>query len=82
MLASLLLLNVGCILLVVSEIPAYEGFAAAQWFWHLLPVFAVMELTAVTLFAANLIVTFCRPPAHLAHTRELLAEARAALRHR
>jgi uncharacterized protein involved in response to NO len=65
MLASLLLLNAGCALRVFSEIPAYEGFAGAQVFWHILPVSAITELTAVTLFAANLIVTFCRPPAHL-----------------
>ena len=66
MLASLLLLNVGCALRVCSEIPAYEGFAYAQLFWPILPISAVTELVAVTLFAANLIVTFCRPPAHLA----------------
>ena len=68
MLASLLLLNLGCTLRVCSEIPAYEGFAGAHLFWQILPVSAVTELTAVTLFAANLIVTFCRPPAHLANT--------------
>jgi len=66
MFASLLLLNLGCALRVGSEIPAYEGFAHAQFFWHILPVSAVTELTAVALFAANLLVTFCRPPAHLA----------------
>jgi hypothetical protein len=67
MLGSVLLLNIGCALRVFSEIPAYEGFAGAQMFWKVLPVSAVTELTAVTLFAANLIVTFCRPPAHLAN---------------
>jgi uncharacterized protein involved in response to NO len=66
MFGSLLLLNAGCALRVLSEIPAYEGFAFAQWFWRALPVSAVTELSAVTLFAANLFVTFCRPPAHLA----------------
>lgn len=65
MFASLLLLNVGCALRVGSEIPAYEAFAHAQLFWRILPISAVTELTAVTLFAANLLVTFCRPPAHL-----------------
>lgn len=65
MLASLLLLNVGCALRVISEIPAYEGFAYAQLFWRILPVSAITELTAVTVFAANLLVTFCRPPVHL-----------------
>lgn len=65
MLASLLLLNIGCALRVVSEIPAYEGFAYAQLFWRILPVSAITELTAVSLFAANLLMTFSRPPAHL-----------------
>jgi hypothetical protein len=65
MLASVVLLNVGCALRVMSEIPAYEGFAAAQLFWRILPVSAVIELVAVTVFAANLIATFCQPPAHL-----------------
>ena len=69
MLGSLLLLNVGCALRVCSEIPAYEGFAHAQLFWRILPVSAITELAAVTLFAANLLVTFCRPPAHLTLTQ-------------
>ncbi len=61
MLASILLLNVGCALRVGSEIPAYEGFAGAQWFWRVLPISAITELIAVTLFAVNLLVTFSRP---------------------
>jgi len=65
MLASLSLLNAGCALRVCTEIPAYEGFAHAHIFWRILPLSAVTELAAVTLFALNLIVTFCRPPAHL-----------------
>jgi hypothetical protein len=74
MLASVVLLNVGCALRVCSEIPAYEGFAGARLFWHILPISAVTELTAVTLFAANLIVTFCRPPAHLANQKPHAAQ--------
>jgi uncharacterized protein involved in response to NO len=69
MLGSLLLLNVGCALRVCSEIPAYEGFAHARLFWRILPVSAITELAAVTLFAGNLLMTFCRPPAHLAPTQ-------------
>jgi hypothetical protein len=61
MLGSLLLLNVGCAMRVCSEIPAYEGFVHTQLFWRLLPISAISELTAVTLFAANLIATFGRP---------------------
>ncbi len=53
---SLFALNAGCLLRVVSEIGAYEGIAPALW--PLLPVSAVTELAAVTVFAANLIRTF------------------------
>ncbi len=63
MFAALFLLNAGCLLRVTCEIPAYEtGVALA---WSLLPISAVTELTAVALFAVNLLVTFLRPPAHL-----------------
>ena len=61
---SLVLLNVGCLLRVCSEIMAYERYASHAW--SVLPVSAVIELAAVTIFAANLGVTFLRPPAHLA----------------
>ncbi|MEP7365303.1 MAG: NnrS family protein [Acidobacteriota bacterium] len=63
MFASLLALTVGCALRVSSEIPAYEGYW--QGAWRILPVSAVVELTAVSLFAANLLLTFTQPPAHL-----------------
>ena len=62
MFASLLCLNAGCALRVVSEIPAYEGFSHQAW--AVLPVSAVVELTAVTLFAINLMLTFLQPSAH------------------
>lgn len=64
MFAGLALLNAGCALRVVSEIGAYEGYAPALW--PLLPVSAVTEMTAVTVFAANLLLTFRQAPAHLA----------------
>jgi len=63
MFASLALLNVGCLLRVTSEIPAYEGYLRQAW--SILPVSAVVELAAVTLFAANLVITSLQPPAHL-----------------
>ena len=65
MFASLALLNLGCALRVGSEIPAYEGYFRQAW--SVLPISAVVELTAVTLFAINLVLTFLRPPAHLMH---------------
>jgi hypothetical protein len=63
MFAGLALLNSGCVLRVVSEIGAYEGYVPSLW--PLLPVSAVIEMTAVTVFAANLLLTFRQPPAHI-----------------
>ena len=63
MFLSLIFLNTGCLLRVSSEIVAYEGYA--NYAWSVLPVSAVIELAAVTVFAFNLGVTFLRPPAHL-----------------
>lgn len=63
MFASLLLLNVGCVLRVSAEIPAYEGIYRGAW--AILPVSAIVEMTAVTIFAVNLLVTFVKPAAHL-----------------
>ncbi len=75
MFASLALLNLGCALRVVSEVLAYESYV--PWTWHVLPLSAIIELTAVTLFAANLGITFLRPPAHLAGRHPRPATARA-----
>jgi hypothetical protein len=58
--ASLAALNFGCLLRVASEIPAYE--VNLHLAWRVLPVSAVTELTAVTLFAVNLAVTLILPP--------------------
>lgn len=60
MLVMLILLMSGCALRVASEILAYQDYA--KWGWNILPVSALIELTAVALFALNLIVTFARPP--------------------
>lgn len=60
MLVMLVLLMTGCTLRVASEILAYQDYAA--WAWNVLPVSALIELAAVTLFAVNLTVTFLRPP--------------------
>ncbi len=60
MFATLALLMTGCTLRVGSEILAYQNFAA--WAWNVLPVSAVIELTAVTLFTISLVWTFLRPP--------------------
>lgn len=63
MFGALLLLNIGCALRVAAEIPAYEGWL--QQAWPALPVSALLELAAVTLFAINLFLTFSRPAAHV-----------------
>ena len=69
MLVSLLLLNAGCLLRVSAEILAYENYWRAAW--NALPWSAICELTAVTAFAANMLLTFKQPPAHLrASTQE------------
>ena len=60
MFIMLFLLMTGCTLRVASEILAYQNYAA--WAWYILPISALIELTAVALFAVNLIVTFARPP--------------------
>jgi uncharacterized protein involved in response to NO len=49
-----------CLLRVASEIPAYT--ANLQAAWTILPISAVTELTAVTLFAHNLGITLLLPP--------------------
>jgi len=61
------LLNLGCLLRVSSEIPAYEGFA--QKAWGVLPYSAVVELIAVSLFAFNLALS-------LAHRAQPVTDAR------
>jgi uncharacterized protein involved in response to NO len=60
MLLMLVLLMTGCTLRVTSEILAYQEYA--KWAWNILPISALIELTAVSLFAVNLLVTFARPP--------------------
>jgi len=63
---SLALLNLGCLLRVSMEPLAYELNRAAVW--RLLPVSAVIELVAVTIFVANLMGTLLTRPAHLRHS--------------
>jgi uncharacterized protein involved in response to NO len=56
MFLALALLAAGCALRVVSEIVAYQGLASAAWAW--LPVSALAEMAAVSVFAVNLGLTF------------------------
>jgi hypothetical protein len=77
MFANCALLTLGCALRVASEVLAYEGFSARAW--SVLPASAVVELTAVALFALNLIVTFMQSPAHVIRLREEATSARVAV---
>ncbi len=63
MFASLALLHLGCLLRVTLEPLAYEGYW--HFAWKLLPISAIVELAAVSLFALNLLGTLAQPPAHL-----------------
>jgi uncharacterized protein involved in response to NO len=56
MLLSLLCLQIGCLLRVVSEPLAYEGLVS--FCWKVLPVSGMLELSGVLLFATNLALTF------------------------
>ncbi len=56
MFLCLLLLQTGCLLRVASEPLAYEGFL--NFAWKVLPVSGTLELSAVLLFALNLVLTF------------------------
>jgi hypothetical protein len=60
MFVALLLLSLGCLLRVSSEILAYGGLVSSAWSW--LPVSAITEMTAVTVFALNLALTLARQP--------------------
>jgi hypothetical protein len=71
--ASLAILNLGCLLRVASEVPAYEANLRAAW--QTLPISAVTELTAVTLFAVNLGITLLLPPPYPAVARPLTSPA-------
>ena len=62
MFVSLFLLTVGCFLRVSCEVLAYQGYA--EWAWRLLPVSALVELAALSVFATNLFCTFVLQPSH------------------
>ena len=55
MATSLILLNAGCLTRVVSQILAYEQISAFAW--KTLPLSAVIEMTAILFFAANMLMT-------------------------
>ena len=60
MFAALAMLTAGCALRVMSEVLAYQNYYAAAWKW--LPVSAVIELSAVTVFAINMLASLASEP--------------------
>ena len=62
MFLGLLLLSVGCTLRVSCEVLAYQGYA--KWAWSVLPASALIELSALTVFAINILGTFVLQPSH------------------
>jgi len=61
------LLSLGCSTRVLCEVLAYQGYAG--WAWRALPLSAVTELTALTLFAINMMGTFILQPQHSVRER-------------
>ena len=59
MFLSLVLLFVGCTIRVVAEVLAYQQNLYSAWRW--LPASAIIELSAITIFAANMAATFAHP---------------------
>lgn len=62
MFAASLFLSVGCVLRVSCEVLAYQGYA--NWAWKVLPISALIELTALTVFAVNMLGTFVLQAPH------------------
>lgn len=58
--ASLYVLTAGCAMRVTAEVLAYQEIAQSAW--KVLPISAITELTGVTLFAVNLVMTFRSKP--------------------
>jgi len=63
MFMGLALLALGCTLRVSCEVLAYQGYAG--WAWHVLPASALLELTALSVFATNTLCTFVLQKTHM-----------------
>jgi len=74
MFSSLVLLTAGCALRVSAEILAYQGYAG--WAWSVLPVSALLELSAITAFAVNILGTFLFEPSHMQRQPLIVASIR------
>lgn len=67
MFMSLLLLQTGCTLRVLSEPLAYEGLL--RFAWRTLPISGMLELSGVLVFAINIALTFLQGRSAFAPTR-------------
>jgi len=76
MFAGLLLLTAGCVLRVSCEVLAYQAYA--NWAWSILPYSALAELSALTIFAINLLGTFALQAPH-AQKEPMVAKISAGL---
>jgi uncharacterized protein involved in response to NO len=79
MFAGLLLLTVGCLLRVSSEVLAYQDYA--NWAWSVLPVSALFELSGITAFAINIFGSFIPEYSH-ARKQPLNVETRTTVQGR
>jgi len=77
MFASLLMINIGCTLRVGSQVLAYGHTASAAWAW--LPVSGILEITAILLFAFNMIASLTTGTPYDTYL-DSLREARPVLR--
>jgi len=62
MFVGLVSLTAGCSLRVSCEVLAYQGYA--NWAWLVLPVSALVELAALSVFTTNMLCTFVLQPSH------------------
>jgi len=76
MAVSLILLNIGCVIRVISQILAYENIAPIAW--RALPLSAGFEMAAVTIFAVNLLMTLTTGSPLEAASPEMATRLRAS----
>ena len=74
MAASLILLNAGCAMRVVSQIAAYEQISSLAW--KTLPLSAVIEMAAVAIFAFNMMMTLLQRAATTPQETRFIAALR------
>ncbi len=76
MFAALLLITAGCALRVGSEVLAYGGIVRSAWQW--LPPSAILEMTAIVLFAFNMVMSLTTGTPYDTYIEEMSGVARQA----